>query len=49
MSTPKPPEILDKIADKVLTYRPRPKSKSAKKRKKRRVKIAKERRDTEPG
>lgn len=36
MSTPapKPPEILDKIVDKVLAYHPTPKSKAAKKRKK---------------
>jgi hypothetical protein len=32
MSDPKPPEILDKIVDKVLAYRPKPKSKAAKKR-----------------
>ena len=31
---PKPPEILDKIVDKVLAYRPKPKSKAAKKRNK---------------
>jgi hypothetical protein len=34
MSDPKPPEILDKIVDKVLAYHPKPKSKAAKKRKK---------------
>jgi hypothetical protein len=34
MSTPKPPEILDKIVDVVLAHRPKPKSKAAKKRKK---------------
>jgi hypothetical protein len=34
MSTPKPPEILDKVVDMVLTHRPKPKSKAAKKRKK---------------
>ncbi len=28
----KPPEILDKIVDKVLAYKPKPKSKGAKKR-----------------
>jgi hypothetical protein len=33
-STPKPPEILDKIVDVVLSYKPKPKSKAAKKRKK---------------
>jgi hypothetical protein len=32
MST-KPPEILDRIVDKVLAYHPKPKSKGAKKRK----------------
>jgi hypothetical protein len=32
MSAPKPPEILDKIVDKVLAYKPKPKSKVAKKR-----------------
>ena len=34
MSTAKPPEILDKIVDVVLAYKPKPKSKAAKKRKK---------------
>jgi hypothetical protein len=34
MSDHKPPEILDKIVDKVLSYHPKPKSKVAKKRKK---------------
>jgi hypothetical protein len=33
-SSPKPPEILDKIVDVVLAHRPKPKSKAAKKRKK---------------
>jgi len=33
MST-KPPEILDKIADLILAFRPKPKSDAAKKRKK---------------
>ena len=42
------PKALDAIADKVLAYRPKPKTKSAKKRKMRARKIAKERRDTEP-
>jgi hypothetical protein len=32
-SSPKPPEILDKIVDKVLAYKPKPKAKAAKKRK----------------
>jgi hypothetical protein len=35
MNKPKPPEILDKIADTVLRYRPKPKSVAAKKRKRR--------------
>jgi hypothetical protein len=43
MST-KPPEILDRIVDKVLAYRPKPKSKPGKKRKKLAAKIAKEKR-----
>jgi hypothetical protein len=33
-SVPKPPEVLDKIVDVVLAHRPKPKSKTAKKRKK---------------
>jgi hypothetical protein len=33
-TTPKPPEILDKIVDMVLAHRPKPKSKAVKKRKK---------------
>lgn len=36
---PKPPELLDVIADRVLAYRPKPKSKPAKKRARRRNKI----------
>jgi hypothetical protein len=36
------PKALDAIADVVLAYRPKPKSKPAKKRKKRALKIAKE-------
>ncbi len=32
MSKPKPPEILDQIADTVLRYRPKPKTKAARKR-----------------
>jgi len=35
-------KALDAIVDKVLAYKPKPKSKSAKKRKKRAVKILKE-------
>ncbi len=43
MTAPKPPETpkaLDAIADAVLAYRPKPKSKPAKKRKRRAAKIA---------
>lgn len=36
------PKALDAIADVVLGYKPKPKTKSAKKRKKRAAKIAKE-------
>jgi hypothetical protein len=36
------PKALDAIADVVLAYKPKPKSKPAKKRKKRAAKIAKE-------
>jgi hypothetical protein len=35
----KPPELLDVIAGRVLAYRPKPKSKPAKKRARRRNKI----------
>jgi len=42
MSAHKPPEILDKIADLVLAFRPKPKSKGAKKRKKAVKKLAAE-------
>lgn len=38
--THKPPEILDKIADLVLAFRPKPKSKGARKRKKAVKKLA---------
>jgi hypothetical protein len=38
-------KALDAIVDKVLAYHPKPKTKTAKKRKKRRAKIAKERGD----
>ena len=34
MSTPKLPEVLEKAIDTVLAYKPKPKSKAAKKRKK---------------
>lgn len=33
MTVPKTPEILDKIVDKVLAYKPKPKTNAAKKRK----------------
>lgn len=39
----KPPKALDAIADVVLAYRPKPKTKPAKKRLRKRRKIAKER------
>jgi len=45
MTKPKPEEIpkeLDAIADVVLAYRPKPKTKPGKKRKKRAAKMAKE-------
>ena len=35
------PEVLDKMADAVLAYRPKPKSKAAKKRRRKAVKKAK--------
>jgi hypothetical protein len=41
MSKPKPPRELDAIADVVLAYRPKPKSKPGKKRKRRAAKLAK--------
>jgi hypothetical protein len=37
----KPPKALDAIADKVLAYRPKPKSKPARRRKRRKKKIDK--------
>jgi hypothetical protein len=40
---PKPPPELDAMARKVLSYKPRPKSKPAKARKRRAAKIARER------
>jgi hypothetical protein len=42
MKKPTPPKILDAMVAVVLAYRPKPKTKSAKKRKKRAVKIARE-------
>jgi hypothetical protein len=41
---PKPPPELDAIAHKVLSYKPKPKSKPAKARNRRAAKIAKEKR-----
>jgi hypothetical protein len=41
MKKPEPPKILDAMVAVVLAYRPKPKTKSAKKRKKRAAKIAK--------
>jgi len=42
MSAPtKPPKALDAIADKVLRYKPKPKSKPARRRKRRAAKLAK--------
>jgi hypothetical protein len=40
MSKPHPPKELDAIADVVLAYRPKPKSKPGKKRKRRAAKLA---------
>jgi hypothetical protein len=42
MSEPRVPKALDAIVDKVLAYKPKPKTKSAKKRKKKAAKIAKD-------
>lgn len=42
MSDQKPPEILNRIADLILAYRPKPKSKGAKKRTKAVRKLASE-------
>jgi hypothetical protein len=41
MSKQKPPRELDAIADVVLAYRPKPKSKPGKKRKRKAAKLAK--------
>jgi hypothetical protein len=43
MIEPKALKALDAIVDKVLAYKPKPKTKPARKRKKRAAKIAKER------
>jgi hypothetical protein len=40
MNAPKPPTELDAIADVVLAYRPKPKTKPGKKRKRRAAKLA---------
>jgi hypothetical protein len=48
MKKQKPPKILDAMVSVVLAYRPKPKTKSAKKRKKRAVKIAKAQSSPEP-
>lgn len=42
MKAPQPPKALDAIADVVLAYRPKPKSKPAKKRVRRAVKVKKQ-------
>lgn len=42
MKEPKSPPVLDLIADKVLAFRPKPKSVPAKKRAKARKKLARE-------
>jgi hypothetical protein len=41
MSKPQPPKQLDAIADVILAYRPKPKSKPGKKRKRRAAKLSK--------
>ena len=43
MKVPKVPKVLEAIADTVLAYRPKPKSKPAKKRQRRAAKLAKTR------
>jgi hypothetical protein len=45
---PQPPKALDAIADVVLAYRPKPKTKPGKKRKKRADKLAKTSRTPKP-
>jgi hypothetical protein len=42
MTEPEPPKALDAMVRVVLAYKPKPKTKSAKKRKRRAAKIAKE-------
>ena len=46
MKKPKPPKIFDAMVSVVLAYRPKPKSKPAKKRKKRAAKIAMEKKQS---
>jgi hypothetical protein len=41
MKKPKPPKVLDAIADVVLRYRPKPKTKPARKRQRARRKLQK--------
>jgi hypothetical protein len=41
MKTPKPPKVLDAIADVVLRYKPKAKSAPAKRRKRRQLKLEK--------
>jgi hypothetical protein len=41
MKKPKPPKTLDVMVDLVLAYRPKPRSKPAKKRKRRATKVRK--------
>jgi hypothetical protein len=48
MKKPKPPKILDAMVAVVLAYKPKPKTKFAKKRKKRAAKIAKAQSSPEP-
>ena len=45
MNEPRIPKALDAIVDKVLAYKPKPKTKPAKKRKRRAAKIAREARN----
>lgn len=42
MKKPKPPKVLDAIADVVLRYRPKPKTTSARQRKRRAAKVQKD-------
>jgi len=49
MNDPKPPKELDAIADVVLAYRPKPKTKSAKKRRKMQKQIIASARDSAEG